>query len=416
MLKVARRGSQILALGALLATILTLGAVQSASAATATISSSGPLTSVGISTDLNCSVNHTGDTDGEFFGDTACGTLVAMGGVLYGPAAIPAGGAATPRTTYTEVSQTAVTGTGSTTDPFTIVTVDDLGSTGVRLTETDSYVVGQEAYLTQVSLNNTSGTAQNAIIYRAGDCFLQNSDSGLGEVDGAAVACKANTGDRIEQWFPITAGSSYMEAGFGTVWAQIGSQQPFANTCLCTDDIDNGAGLSWSEALGAGATSEVQQYTTFSPLGIQPLTVTKTADAPTIAPGGADGYTISVANPGSAAVSLQSVVDSLPAGFSYRTGTTTGGITAEPTVSGQTVTWNGPIAIAAGGTLTFHFNVTGSSTAGTYTNSADATGAGLLIIGAHDVAPVVVSGTATTAAPTTAAPAVATAAAPEFTG
>ena len=44
------------------------------------ITSAGPLTSVGISSVLNCSVNHTGDSFGEFYNDTACGTLVASGG------------------------------------------------------------------------------------------------------------------------------------------------------------------------------------------------------------------------------------------------------------------------------------------------------------------------------------------------
>src|SRR4029079_6905691 len=148
-----------------------------------------------------------------------------------------------------------------------VTTVVDLGGTGFRLTETDTYVVGQEAYLTTVAIQNNSGAAQSAIIYRAGDCFLQDSDDGVGQVDGAAVACKAPNNDRIEQWFPITSGSSYMEDDFDTVWAKIGAQQPFENTCQCDSEIDNGAGLSWTKSIAAGATTTVQHYTTFSPLG-----------------------------------------------------------------------------------------------------------------------------------------------------
>ncbi len=78
-----------------IAAVMAVGMAQPASAATATITSAGPLTTVGVSTDLNCSVNHTGDSPGEFYGDTACGTLVSLAGVLYGPATIPAGGSAT---------------------------------------------------------------------------------------------------------------------------------------------------------------------------------------------------------------------------------------------------------------------------------------------------------------------------------
>ncbi len=420
MSRIARHANRLFVLGAFIAAVMAVGMAQPVAAATATITSSGPLTTVGISTDLNCSVNHTGDSSGEFYGGTACGTLVSLAGILYGPALIPAGGNAVPRTTYTPVSQSAVTGAGTSASPFSVTTVVDLGGTGFRLTETDTYVVGQEAYLTNVSIHNATGSAQSVIIYRAGDCYLQNSDAGLGQVDGSAVACKATADsvspNRIEQWYPITPGSHYMEDEYSTVWAAIGSQQPFADTCQCgpDDEIDNGAGLSWSLAIAAGASTAVQQYTTFSPLGIQPITVTKTADSATATPGGTDGYTISVANPGSGDITLTSLTDSLPAGFTYTASSTTGGVTTNPAVSGQTLTWNGPITVTAGTTLHVHFSVTVSSTPGTYTNSATATGDGLIIVGATNVAPVTVAGAVATT--TAAAPAAPVAATPAFTG
>ena len=157
------------------------------------ILSAGPLTRIEITNDLNCAVDHTGDTDPEFFGDTACGSLVAVGGTLYGPAAIPAGGSASPRTPYSPVSQTDVLGSGTIGDPYRIVTVVALGTTGLQLTETDSYVVGQETYRTDVQIASSAGTSVDAILYRAGDCFLQNSDFGFGAADAAtgAVSCVA---------------------------------------------------------------------------------------------------------------------------------------------------------------------------------------------------------------------------------
>ena len=84
-----------------------------------------PLTRIETTPDLNCAVNHAGDTVGSFFSDTACGTLLATGGTLFGPAVIPFGNAAGPRTGFTPVSQTGVTGTGTATDPWRIVTVVD---------------------------------------------------------------------------------------------------------------------------------------------------------------------------------------------------------------------------------------------------------------------------------------------------
>ena len=102
-------------------------------------------------------MNHTGDTAGEFFDDTACATLVSLAGTLYGPASIPAERLRRrPAPAYTPVSQTAVTGAGTAASPFSVTTVVDLGGTGFRLTETDTYVVGQEAYLTTVAVQNNS--------------------------------------------------------------------------------------------------------------------------------------------------------------------------------------------------------------------------------------------------------------------
>src|SRR5215207_647212 len=259
-------------------------------AADATITSAGPLTSVGITSDLNCSVNHTGDTFGECFGDTACGTLVATGGTLYGPADIPAGGSAAPRTPYTAVSQSAVTGAGTAGDPYKIVTVVDLGTSGLRLTQTDVYVVGQESYRTDVQLQNNGSSTATAIIYRAGDCFLADNDSGFGAHDltSGSVSCVGSVddgmggtmpGSRIEQFLPLSSGSHSYEAGFSTVWAKIGSQTAFDDTCLCDQDIDNGAGLSWDVSIPAGQSVTRSSLITFSPTGELPLTTIKTADS-----------------------------------------------------------------------------------------------------------------------------------------
>src|SRR4051812_12666035 len=161
-------------------------------ATSATITSAGPLPSITISDDLNCDVRHTGDTSPEFFGSTACATLVVVNGTLYGPLAIPFGSAASPRTTYTPVSQTGPTGSGTDADPFRIVTVVDAGASGVRLTQTDTYVVGSESYRTDIALSRTAPVPNPTVrLYRAGDCFLQDSDEGFGQVDTTtgAVSC-----------------------------------------------------------------------------------------------------------------------------------------------------------------------------------------------------------------------------------
>jgi len=269
--------------------VMTLVPASVAAAATTDITSTGPLTDIGISSDLNCSVNHTGDTAGEWYGNTACGTFLASGGTLYGPAYVPAGYSATPLTPWTAVSQTAVTGSGTTPDPYKIVTVDAAGTTGLQVTETDTYVVGQESYRNDVKVTNTGGTSASGVLYRGGDCYLQNSDLGYGIYDSStgAITCTTSLtpGSRIEQMLPVTPGSNYFEGYYDTLWAHIGTQNPFPNTCDCSTYEDNSEGLSWAVSVGAGASETFSSIITFSPLGSEPLALTKTADAATVAAG-----------------------------------------------------------------------------------------------------------------------------------
>jgi uncharacterized repeat protein (TIGR01451 family) len=362
------------------------------------ITSSGPLTDIGISADLNCSVNHTGDTSGEFYGDTACGTLIAAGGTLYRPASIPAGGSAQPFTAWNPVSQSGVTGAGTAGNPYQVTTVVNTGgaSPALTVTEVDSYVVGQESYRTDVTIHNNTGSATPLVVYRAGDCYLQNSDVGYGRVDGAAVSCRAvnddgSPGDRIEQFAPITGGSSYFESHYSTVWSHIGTQQPFPNTCDCDVAQDNGAGLSWSPTVPAGGDVTISSIITFSPLGNLPLTTTKTADASSAQAGAADGYTITISNPNDTAVSLSSITDELPAGFTYTAGSTTGATTSDPSISGSDLTWSGPFSVSAGGSVSLHFGVTVALTADTYFNQAGGSADPFTVTPTGPTAPVTVT-------------------------
>jgi uncharacterized repeat protein (TIGR01451 family) len=390
-----------------------LGPVAPVAAASTTITSAGPLTSITISDELNCAVEHTGDVVGEFFADTACATEIAVGGAIYGPSAIPAGNSPGG---YTPVSQSAVTGSGTNVDPYKIVTVVDVGTTGLRITETDSYVVGQEAYRTDVQVSNTGTQAASAILYRGGDCYLQNSDLGFGSTGSpaGAVACvaaadpndpPAGPGTRIEQWIPLTSGSHYIEAFYSTVWSAMSAQTDFPDTCECATYEDNGAGLSWALAIPAGESRSVSHLTNFSPTGNLALTTTKTADQASAAAGTQDGYTITVSNPNATVVQLASISDTLPAGFAYVSGSTTGVTTSDPTVSVQTLTWTGPFTVPAAsgstpGSVTLHFNVTVSSTPGTYYNNAAADGGSFAVIGTGDAAPVTVTGGGTNQPPT----------------
>jgi hypothetical protein len=268
---------------ALLLTGLLLLIVPAAHAAVPTvdINSGGPLTRVSVGNELGCQVAHAGDASFELYpSDTSpgdCGTFLTVNGTIFAPDFGNHGRSAISgitSTPFTPVSQTPVTGAGTTGNPFKIVTTVNAGATGVQVTETDTYVVGQESYRTDVTVTNGGGAALTGTIWRAGDCFLQESDTGYGFIDAAhqAAGCALNANNsppaRIEQWYPITPGASYFQDSFSTVWARIGSMQGFPNTCQCIQRLDNGAGISWAVNIPPGGSATFSHFTTFSPRGV----------------------------------------------------------------------------------------------------------------------------------------------------
>ena len=247
-----------------------------------TISSAGPLPAISVGDEGSCQVTHVGDARAELFPPAAtpgdCGTFVFAGGVLHGPnfpshdsTATGSVGALTP---MTPVSQTDAAGTGTAADPLRIVTVYTVGATGLRVTQTDSYVPGQEAYRTDVRIENTGAAPQTGIVYRGGDCYLQESDVGFGflEASTSGPGCSINANNqppgRIEQWVPLTPGSTYLEDNYSTVWAAIGAHTSLANTVQGTTSLDNGAALAWPFTIAAGGSATFSHLTVFSPTGV----------------------------------------------------------------------------------------------------------------------------------------------------
>ncbi len=264
------------------------------------IASAGPLTHVWIGNEVSCQVQHVADgTTHEFYppgtipGD--CGTFIAMGGTLYAPDFANHGTTATGSlgtyTVFTPISQTPVTGTGTSADPFKVVTVVDVAATGLRIQQTDAYVIGEESYRTDIMITNSGLGAASGILFRAADAFLGGSDSGYGftQVSGnrTAVGCSVNPNNtppgRIEEWVPLTDNNNFYEAFYGEIWHWIGTKVAFPNLCGCTTLQDNGAGISWNFSIPAGGTVTYSHTTTFSPTGGATPSPTPTPTA-TVAP------------------------------------------------------------------------------------------------------------------------------------
>lgn len=214
--------------------------------------------------DLQCGLVTQEDTSDEFYGGSggrdACGTFLAVDGVLYGPATIPAGAALGPVEPWTPLSQ-ASSGAGTQADPFTLVTTVAAGLTNVELTETDTWIDGGSAADSRISIRGVAGDTRAVRVYRAADCYVGNSDIGFGSHQPAvpSVGCLRDNGDGTQtelRLAPQSPGSNLFEGQFTDVWAAVGSQGPLANTCTCTTNNDNGFAVEWAQNL-TGATPVV---------------------------------------------------------------------------------------------------------------------------------------------------------------
>ncbi len=285
------RGIRSLVVGVLMVSSLLVGQALlfAGVAAAADITSPGPLTHVIVTPDLNCQVGHIEDELYEFFspGDPtgSCGTFLYVGGTLFGPQTMPSGGFPIEVTPWTPVGQSAVTGSGTSSDPFRVVTTVDGTGTGLRIEQTDSYVLGTQLYRTDIVISNNGQVAETGVLYRVGDCYLQQSDIGYGRVDDGGPACVASAASdaRIEQWTPLTPGSHYMEDYYGYVYGAVNGQQ-LPDTCACTygpsDAVDNGAGISWEISVAPGQAVTLSHDTYFSPRGRAPSTTSFTQSVP----------------------------------------------------------------------------------------------------------------------------------------
>jgi len=283
------------------------------------ISSPGsPLSSIYVDEDLGCQVQASGDSSASFFGGTepgACGTFLALtkGDLgeepvrhLFGPS--PPGGVS-PEADFTITGNgQKLEGKGTVAEPFTITTPvaalesEDGGKIPVAdVTETNSYVTGEDFYTTEITVENPGPELQGRL-YHAGRCLLSGLDTGYGAAgapSSGSVACTIEPDDippaRLMAFTPTstTPAPSYYEGLFSNVWSKIdGEATPFPDTVDGATDEDNGMGLSWPFSLAEEETATVSFTTTITPTS--PPTSSSSAGA--CAAGGEVPVTVSAVN------------------------------------------------------------------------------------------------------------------------
>ena len=389
---------------------LTLGAllavVAPASAATQTITSSGPLTQIAVSDTLGCQVTYEGaDPPGQLFDGTtdriSCGTALAVGDTTYSFIYDPAD----PTDAYfdapfTPVSQTGVTGSGTDADPYKVVTVVRAADTGFYITETVTYVVGKETFRVDTRVDNRGSRTQSAILYRFGDCFVgegpntddrRDASSGIATPGGGA-ACQQPPGDPDApftlEYFPLSGGSNYGAGSIDNSSRHIDNQEPLENEASPAppDQEDSMLGLSWQITVPAGGSVTRSMLTTASADAELPLLTSKTARDPRTVAGGQNRYTIAVENRSDNPVTVEEITDLLPPGFAYVSGSARGA--SEPRRDGRRLTFEGPFTVPANGELRLSFAVRVSGQAGTFRNQAGADADNTFVLGTGPTAPI----------------------------
>ncbi len=224
------------------------------------------ITEYDVSTDLGCVMLAAGDSNGEFYGGNACGTIIAMGGQLYGPAGIPAGGNLTGAPNYngwTATSQ-STTGSGSSNDPFVTTTAASAAGSPITVSQTDTYATGGSTVHTATTLTNTSGSPVQLMLYHAFDCFPGDSDTGTGTSSAGSVSCVSDNvtsnGARTLRLNPATGGSTFIEEHYADLWSDIAAGNAFPDT-VRADDHDTSEGLAWQITVPANGSVSVEYNT-----------------------------------------------------------------------------------------------------------------------------------------------------------
>jgi hypothetical protein len=232
----------------------------------AAVTTPDAITEYDVSQDLDCAMFASGDSAGEFYGGHACGTIIAVGGQLYGPSDIPAGGnltGAANYTAWTPASQ-STTGSGTSADPFVTTTDASADGSPITVSQTDTYAVGGSTVDTITTLTNSTGSPVQLMLYHAFDCYPGDSDTGTGTASGGSVSCVSDnvtpSGARTLRLNPETGGSTYVEEYYGDLWSDIATGNPFSDS-VRADDHDTAEGLAWPVTVPANGSVTVQYST-----------------------------------------------------------------------------------------------------------------------------------------------------------
>lgn len=211
-----------------------------------------------------------GSTDGFFYSGTTGSSGFAVR-FADGPAADETVGHVGDRS-FATISNGPVSGTGSTADPLTNVTVYEArSSTGaglLRITQTARYINGQNRFRMTYQVENIHTEALRFRAMTGGDLYVDGDDSGVGVfiassprfVGGSNTASRITGG--VEEILssrlpsdaapvPVAPWAGYEVNGYSTTYARWREAAGFTDF-IHTERMDNGVGIEWEDRFGEG--------------------------------------------------------------------------------------------------------------------------------------------------------------------
>ncbi|MBL8144441.1 MAG: tandem-95 repeat protein [Acidobacteria bacterium] len=225
------------------------------------------------------------------------------------------------QTGFTPVSNTlqAVTGGSQ------IVTVVDLGATGLRLTQVFTYIEGTRYVTKDWTLTNTGGSSYTDLrLFHGGDTFFGGVDSAYGFYDAANSMVYVRNNDYTNWGLmgfyanPGTPASHYFQGHYGTgnSYAKDTGSLPDS---VVSSYTDSGYYLQWNRAtLAPGQSWSIQAFETWTPAGgvqvLAPANQNTTADTTVTLPFTVQNLTASGATYSLTATSGAGWTTTLPGG------------------------------------------------------------------------------------------------------
>jgi hypothetical protein len=257
-----------------------------------------------------------------------------------------AGPTVEPEALYTPVSQSQVSGDGSSGNPFSQTTVfkvvDSAKAEDALITETTKYVNGAPQFSSTYTVKNTSGSTLYFRAMYAGDLFVNGADEGTGVFLGGPPRFIGgqNTGTGVlgglqEEPGPALPWSGYEELDYPDVWSKVLDtvKAPAAfNGGIELNNVDNAVGVEWNQFRTAGLASGeeasfsiVNRTQVPSSLGVSPTTQSHTV-------GQTATVTVTAADTAGAPYANRSIVYAI-AGANPKTGSVTTNASGQATIS-----------------------------------------------------------------------------------